>query len=582
MELYKLISLILLIHESMAQHRRFYGKRHNQNNRNHFGHSHRNHPQFQHFNRNQHQEPLHEPIILASSCPQIDFVRALDNRWYGSFNYNPIRDQKGIKIEIEFNDAVVGFVNDFSHSASRDNRIFVITDDSKMLKRREVLKFNFFVNFNELSALPVILKVKVNDIQLCPDEIVSNECADLEISNNENDSWEGILTIYGHQFNIGRKIDFLFDKDLLAFINDVGDSITNNQKIFSIINEKESRQNSNLVINFQVKFDDFEKVPKLQQIYVDNIQICLTKNDDINRSNLYSTVKTTRKPRSELRLENLPFHLFPNATKIAKEVFNENYECGLSINSLSFRVNGGEIAYDGQFPFHAAIFYNSLYRCAGSLITEKASITAGHCVVNSEKNPLPIKDFHLLFGSVDLDSLKGHERLRKVSKIIKHPSYHHDKVIKQDIALIIVDGSLQFSGYIRPICLNNYLSPIKDKISKDMTVLGFGSTVESLEPSRYLHYGKMTIISRDECTDNIFFALLPEDSTFCAKSIEKGLVCPGDSGGGIVETINNKYYLRGIASITVTGSDGKCSLKNPVSFTDISAFIGWIKENLNK
>lgn len=87
-----------------------------------------------------------------------------------------------------------------------------------MLKRGEVLKFNFFVNFNELSSLPVILKVKVNDIQLCPDEIVSNECADLEILNNENDSWEGILTIYGHQFNVGRKIDFLFDKDLLAFI----------------------------------------------------------------------------------------------------------------------------------------------------------------------------------------------------------------------------------------------------------------------------------------------------------------------------------------------------------------------------
>lgn len=99
----------------MAQHRRFYRKRHNQNNRNHFGHSHQNHPQFQHFHRNQHeqhQEPLVEPIILASSCPQIDFLRALDNRWYGSFNYNPIRasNQKGIKIEIEFNDAVIGFV----------------------------------------------------------------------------------------------------------------------------------------------------------------------------------------------------------------------------------------------------------------------------------------------------------------------------------------------------------------------------------------------------------------------------------------------------------------------------------------
>jgi len=97
----------------VAQHRRFYRKRHNQNNRNYFGHSHRNHPQYQYFHHNQHeqhQEPLDEPIISASSCPQIDFLRALDNRWYGSFNYNTVRDQKGIKIEIEFNEAVVGFV----------------------------------------------------------------------------------------------------------------------------------------------------------------------------------------------------------------------------------------------------------------------------------------------------------------------------------------------------------------------------------------------------------------------------------------------------------------------------------------
>lgn len=196
------------------------------------------------------------------------------------------------------------------------------------------------------------------------------------------------------------------------------------------------------------------------------------------------------------------------------------------------------------------------------------------------KELLPANDFHLLFGSVDLESLKGHESLRKVSKIIKHPKYHHDKVIKQDIAIMIADGSLQFSGYIRPICISDKQPPIKDKICKDMTVLGFGSTVESLEPSRYLHYGKMTIISREDCTENIFFALLPEESTFCAKSNNNGLVCPGDSGGGIVETINNKFYLRGIASITVTGSNGKCSIENSVGFTDINAFMSWIKENV--
>jgi len=71
-----------------------------------------------------------------------------------------------------------------------------------------------------------------------------------------------------------------------------------------------------------VKFDDFEKVPKLQEIHVDNIPICLSKDNDINRSNLYSTEKPVSQPKNELSLENLPFHLFPNSTKVPKEVFN--------------------------------------------------------------------------------------------------------------------------------------------------------------------------------------------------------------------------------------------------------------------
>lgn len=77
-----------------------------------------------------------------------------------------------------------------------------------------------------------------------------------------------------------------------------------------------------MVVNFRVKFDDFEKVPKLQQVYVDNVLICLSKNDDINRSNLLSTPKPAIKHKSELRLENLPFHLFPNSTELPKNVFN--------------------------------------------------------------------------------------------------------------------------------------------------------------------------------------------------------------------------------------------------------------------
>ena len=87
-----------------------------------------------------------------------------------------------------------------------------------------------------------------------------------------------------------------------------------------------------------MKFDDFEKVPKLHQVHVDNIPICLSKNDDINRSNLYSTIKPTRKSKSELRIENLPFHLFPNATIIPKQVFNVSLSDSSQYNNLKDQI----------------------------------------------------------------------------------------------------------------------------------------------------------------------------------------------------------------------------------------------------
>jgi secreted trypsin-like serine protease len=54
----------------------------------------------------------------------------------------------------------------------------------------------------------------------------------------------------------------------------------------------------------------------------------------------------------------------------------------------------------------------------------------------------------------------------------------------------------------------------------------------------------------------------------------------GDSGGGIVEVINGSYYLRGIASVTLTDVNGRCNVENPVGFTNVESFINWIKARI--
>lgn len=117
--------------------------------------------------------------------------------------------------------------------------------------------------------------------------------------------------------------------------------------------------------------------------------------------------------------------------------------------------------------------------------------------------------------------------MREVEEIFKHQNYEFDRILKMDIAIVKIRGNLQFSVFIRPICLPDSLPSITTQIDENLLILGFGSSTESLQPSRFLHYGSMMVISRTQCTEKLIFALLPEQSTFCAKANDNVLACPG-------------------------------------------------------
>lgn len=62
-----------------------------------------------------------------------------------------------------------------------------------------------------------------------------------------------------------------------------------------------------------------------------------------------------------------------------------------------------------------------------------------------------------------------------VKAIIMHPTYV-SKGIKDDIALINIDGSIKWSDYVRPVCLPN---SVESSFSgRQATVAGWGWTDE--------------------------------------------------------------------------------------------------------
>lgn len=160
-------------------------------------------------------------------------------------------------------------------------------------------------------------------------------------------------------------------------------------------------------------------------------------------------------------------------------------------------------------------------------------------MVNDNKELLKKEDFRLLFGSVDLKSLSGLEAVREVEDIIKHPDYEYQTILKQDIALMLIQGNLQFTASISPICFFDFQTPINDFVNQRFIVLGYGSSEKSKEPSRYLNFGQMSIINRQQCIEsNLLFGLLHEKSAFCAKSVNRQISCPGDSGGETNEKVS--------------------------------------------
>lgn len=214
-------------------------------------------------------------------------------------------------------------------------------------------------------------------------------------------------------------------------------------------------------------------------------------------------------------------------------------------------------------------------------MSSKTVLTACHCVINDNRELYPSSDFLLLLGTVDLKGLSGSEALREVSEIIRHPDYEFDKILKNDIALVNIKGNLQLSATIRPICLFDYQTPIANNVNQSVTILGFGSNEVSKEPNRYLNFGQMTIISRQQCIESkLVFGLLPEQSAFCAKALQSMIACPGDSGGALLFILDGKYYLRGVSSVTITDADGNCDSTQSVAFTDVSYFLPWIRQNM--
>ncbi|XP_059480367.1 uncharacterized protein LOC132199566 isoform X2 [Neocloeon triangulifer] len=284
-------------------------------------------------------------------------------------------------------------------------------------------------------------------------------------------------------------------------------------------------------------------------------------------------------------------------SKAAVRLGCSDLQCGVRPLAVSqwARIVGGGNAGPGAWPWQAALYKEGQFQCGGSLISSQWLLSASHCFAHN-LDAYWVARMGALRRGTDLPS--PYEQLRRINRIIQHPGYLDTGFIN-DLALLKMERPVDFSDYIRPVCLppptavvttttesaesSTSSSPVKPEEqdpaenSQMCTVVGWGqlSEVGRIFPDT-LQEVQLPLISTEECRRRTVFLPLYRvtDDMFCAGFDRGGRdACLGDSGGPLMcQRSDGHWELTGITS----NGYGCARAHRPGVYTKVANYVNWI------
>ncbi|XP_008318850.1 serine protease 27-like [Cynoglossus semilaevis] len=241
-------------------------------------------------------------------------------------------------------------------------------------------------------------------------------------------------------------------------------------------------------------------------------------------------------------------------------------ECGIA--PLNTRIVGGENSSPGVWPWQVSLETDGAHFCGGSLISNLWVLTAAHCLSGFEKNTITVYVGRLIKTGPNFNEVS-----RSVSEIQCHESYNL-LTNEHDICLVKLDSPVDFTNYIRPICLPTSNSTFYTGTSTWVT--GWGNTdPDAYSLSDVLQEVNLPVVGNNECQCLQWYLIT--EFMICAGTSEGGKdACQGDSGGPMVvkvDPVSSRWVQNGIVSFGEA-----CAKPNiPAVYTAVSRYEDWIK-----
>lgn len=234
---------------------------------------------------------------------------------------------------------------------------------------------------------------------------------------------------------------------------------------------------------------------------------------------------------------------------------------GAPHHNATARIVGGNAAWQGQYPSTVSLHTvdSALFICAGSIISERWTLTAAHCMTG--RRPAAVR---LRAGS---NRLHQDGRVFAVSRINVHAGYV-PQTRANDLATVQISSTFRFDDRIAPIALQTGATPAGE--SGD--VVGWGYMHPAGQLSDTLRTMRTLIIGPRECQAALPQMQLNERRNLCTLAGAGRGICHGDSGGPLIAASGHR--LLGVVSQAVP-----CATGVPDVHTRVAEYVAWIVAN---